>query len=575
MDQPGIELPGADALDADRLRQLLQIGRAIVAEQDLEALLDRVLHTACDITGARYAALGVLDEERQHLQRFLTRGVDEETRRAIGPLPRGRGVLGTLIRDPRPLRLRDVGEHVESWGFPAGHPRMTTFLGVPILVHGEAFGNIYLTEKDAGEFDQSDEDAIVVLAEWAAIAVSNAQSRDVVVTQRNELEHAVRRFEAMTEITRALGGETDLDRTLELIVKRGRALVHARSVALLVQDGDEVVVTAAAGSVDRAVLGERIKLEESISTRVLRTGRAERIEDIAGRAVRSRLATEIGAEAGLFVPLRYHGRVLGVLNAFDRTENGPGFGPEDEQLLSAFADSGAIALATARNVAAYGLRRSMEASERERSHWARELHDETLQDLGALAIRLATIRARAPSDELREAIDEAVQQARSSAERLRGLITELRPAALDQLGLQPALEDLAERMRSGSGLAVELSVQLGSRLSPELESVVYRVVQEALTNVVKHAAAYRCSVAVAEIDGALAVEIADEGAGFSENKARGGFGLLGMRERLALVGGRLEIDSTPGAGTRISASIPNSRPVDDEAGVRGEDRAAG
>src|SRR4051794_36686744 len=140
MNDPRFELLRTDTLDADGLRQLLEVGRAIIAEHDLDALLERVLLTACELTGAQYAALGVLDSDRKSLERFVTRGIDEETQEAIGPLPRGHGVLGTLIRDPRPLRLPDVGTHPDSWGFPAGHPPMTTFLGVPIVVRGEAFG---------------------------------------------------------------------------------------------------------------------------------------------------------------------------------------------------------------------------------------------------------------------------------------------------------------------------------------------------------------------------------------------------------------------------------------------------
>ena len=143
--------------EADHIRRLLNVGRALVAEHDTEAVLDRILNEARQITGARYAALGVLDETRQELERFLALGFDPETRRAIGDLPRGRGVLGVLIHDPRPLRLTDVGEHPHSYGFPPEHPEMRTFLGVPLLVRGQVFGNLYMTEKRHGEFTAQDE----------------------------------------------------------------------------------------------------------------------------------------------------------------------------------------------------------------------------------------------------------------------------------------------------------------------------------------------------------------------------------------------------------------------------------
>ena len=163
-----------------RLERLIDTGRTLVSELDLEAVLKRVLDEARELTSARFAALGVLDEQGATLERFLTVGIDEETHRSIGDLPRGRGVLGVLIREPRPLRLPDVGKHAKSYGFPLGHPPMKSFLGVPILVRGKPYGNLYLTEKDGGEeFDEQDEEAVVVLADWAAIAIENARGYSI------------------------------------------------------------------------------------------------------------------------------------------------------------------------------------------------------------------------------------------------------------------------------------------------------------------------------------------------------------------------------------------------------------
>ena len=164
-----------EGLDEHRLARLIDAGRGLLSELDLETVLDRLLQTAADLTGARYVALGVLDEARRELARFLTRGIDEATHRAIGDLPRGRGILGVLIDDPRSLRLDDVGDHPRSYGFPPGHPPMRSFLGVPILIRGQAWGNLYLTEKAGGEpFSSEDEEAVIVLADWAAIAIEIA-----------------------------------------------------------------------------------------------------------------------------------------------------------------------------------------------------------------------------------------------------------------------------------------------------------------------------------------------------------------------------------------------------------------
>ncbi len=170
------ETAGTHRLESRRLERLIDAGRALVSILDLEAVLEYVLHTAREVTGARYAALGILDEPRESLERFVTLGIDDELRARIGDPPTGRGVLGELIRDARPLRIGDVGSHPASYGFPPGHPPMHSFLGVPIMIRGEAWGNLYLTEKDGGgEFDQADENSAVILADWAAIAIENAR----------------------------------------------------------------------------------------------------------------------------------------------------------------------------------------------------------------------------------------------------------------------------------------------------------------------------------------------------------------------------------------------------------------
>ena len=216
-----------DALDAATMRRLLDVGRSLVSELDLESLLQTVLEAARDLTSARYAALGVLNERRDGLERFLTLGIDPVAHDRIGDLPRGHGVLGVLISDPRPLRLADVGSHPQSYGFPALHPPMASFLGVPVRIRDSVYGNLYLTDKLTGEFTEQDEAAVVVLSEWAGFAIENARLYRDATERRDELQRAVAAFEAALTVARAVGGETELDRILELIVKRGRALLDA------------------------------------------------------------------------------------------------------------------------------------------------------------------------------------------------------------------------------------------------------------------------------------------------------------------------------------------------------------
>jgi signal transduction histidine kinase len=554
------------AIDEARLRQLIEAGRALAARLDLEGVLETVLATARRMTGAEYAALGILDETKQELDRFLTLGVDERTREEIGQLPRGRGVLGELTGRRTPLRLSDVASHPRSCGFPPGHPAMRTFLGAPILIRGDAWGNLYLAEKrDGEEFDEADEAAITVLADWAAVGVENARLYEGLARRRDEVEHqrdqAERSAEALTvmsDIARSLGGETEIDRILALIVDRGRALVEARALLILLVEGEELVVAATAGDLDPELRGMRIPIAGTVPGRVLRGGRAERLSGTHGEEEVGGLG--VTADAAILVPLTFHGTASGVLVALDRLADGPGFRLEDERLLRSFAASAATAVATAKSVEAERLRHSIEASEQERKRWARELHDETLQAFGGLRmLQSAALRSDASEAELREALKEGIELIDVEIDNLSALIAELRPAALDEIGLVPALRTLAERKEREGGLTVDVlaSVKEGDlRLPLETESLLYRLVQEALNNVVKHAGASRAEAVLEREDGVVEVTVRDDGRGFDPATANGGFGLTGMRERVELAGGELWIEATPGAGTTVSASIP-------------------
>jgi signal transduction histidine kinase len=246
-----------------------------------------------------------------------------------------------------------------------------------------------------------------------------------------------------------------------------------------------------------------------------------------------------------------------VLLAFDsRTETGPVFDIDAQHLLTSFAAAAANALATAQSVAADRLHHSIEASEQERKRWARELHDETLQELGALRVILTSALLAKDPERLASAVEQAVDQIGSSIGGLQGLITELRPAALDELGTRPAIEMLAERVRETSGLRIDLRVELASRLDGSVESSLYRLVQEGLNNAIKHARASAVTVEVLEEHGWVAVRVSDDGRGFRVDDPHAGFGLVGMRERAELVGGTLDIESLPGAGTTIRARLP-------------------
>jgi signal transduction histidine kinase len=563
------------ALDEHRLRRLVAAGPSLGAELHLDSVLDRLLSVACELTGARYAAVGVLDRDRRELERFVTRGIDQDTRSLIGDLPRGHGVLGVLIREPVPLRLADVSEHPLSYGFPPGHPEMHSFLGVPVQIGGEAWGNLYLAEKEGGPFDEADEQTMVVLAQWAGLAIENARFHEQTEAQRDELAYAMRALEATTLISRALGAEVELERTLELVVKRGRALTDARSMLILLAEGDDLVITAMAGEASSDLIGARLPVQGSASGRALLTGELQRIADFAkqiemtsrraGLGLSAEQFVSPGEHPALFVPLTYRGRHLGVLNSIGRVRRQGMFTQGEEELIMSFAASAATAVASAQSVESDRVRRTMRAMEDERSHWARELHDETLQGLGALRVLLASARRAEDPAALDAVLEQAVTQVTDEIRNLRALITDLRPAALDEIGLAAALEALIEHRRAQSPVEIETRIELApevgedaQRLAPELETAIYRVVQEAMTNAVKHAEPTKVGVAVVEHEGHVHANVEDDGVGFDTEASHAGFGLTSMRERVGLAGGELKVTSEA-TGTTVEATFPVKR----------------
>jgi signal transduction histidine kinase len=266
------------------------------------------------------------------------------------------------------------------------------------------------------------------------------------------------------------------------------------------------------------------------------------------------------ARCALLVPMMHRGAGIGVLAAFDRGPECEPFTAEDEQLMRTFAASAASAVAVNRSVEAERLRSAIAAADAERSRWARELHDETLQALGGLRVLLASTVGRGDADSRDQAMRQAIEDIELEIGNLRGIISDLRPALLDDLGLVPAIEALLDRRRdAGLDVSSEISLpdaaDLRAALSPELETTVYRLVQESMTNVVKHADATAVHVCVSLQNDRLVVDVSDDGRGFDPEARTAGFGLAGMRERVYLAGGELEV--TPGdGGTTVRCTLP-------------------
>jgi two-component system, NarL family, sensor histidine kinase DevS len=283
------------------------------------------------------------------------------------------------------------------------------------------------------------------------------------------------------------------------------------------------------------------------------------VDDVSARMMVLEPELPLCGANALLVPLVFRSRSLGVLIAAEKVGRAR-FEAEDSRLLESFAATAAVAVHTATSVAEERLRHSIEASEQERRRWARELHDETLQGLGGLQMLLSSALRSGDEARVRAAVRGAVDQIGIEIANLRSLIVELRPPALDEIGLVPAIETLAQRVASSAGLTVETDIALAledsRRLAPEVESTIYRLVQEALTNVTKHAEAGRVEIALLMDGDAIRVTVRDDGRGFDPGEPVEGFGLVGIRERVMLASGHVTIEAQVGRGTQISALVP-------------------
>jgi signal transduction histidine kinase len=539
----------------DRLRALVDAGIALSSELSLDALLQQLVETAAQLTGARYAALGVIDQTGAGLERFLTHGVDAETHAAIGELPRGKGILGVLIRDAKPLRLDDLGHDPRSVGFPEHHPPMRTFLGVPIMLRGVAFGNLYLTEKDGDEtFTLEDEELTQLLAAQAAVAIENTRLYE---SSTRWLRH----LESLGEIGDALAGEVELDPLLALVARRLRDLVTARLVliALPQAGGERLHIAAADGEAGDAdgLVGVELDLGASKTGRVLQRARSERVDSVLDDPeLDQQVARRMGVLSALYVPLVVEGQAIGVVVAHDKLGPTAAFTDEDVRLAESLATRAAIAVELSQRVSRDAVRRVVEAQELERARLARELHDETGQALTSILLGLKSLDERAVGDQA--AVAELRELVVTTLQNVRRLAVELRPAALDDFGLLPAIERLRDIVSEQGGISVDIQSNLGDeRLAPEIETALYRILQEALTNVLKHASASRVSVQLHRRGDAATLVVHDDGRGFDPGNPRAGsLGLVGMRERVALLGGRLTIESSEDAGTMVKAEVP-------------------
>ena len=538
--------------ETDRLRALVETGIAINSELSLDGVLERIVEAAGRVTGARYAALGVIDPAGSGLERFVTYGITADVQNQIGDPPHGRGILGVLIHDARPLRLHDLTEDPRSVGFPPGHPPMRSFVGVPILLRGVAYGNLYLTEKQEGDFTEEDEELLALLAAQAAVAVENARLYESATAWSEQLE-------SLNEVGAALVGELELEPLLDLIAARLRELIGARLVAIALPAGDGLRIAAADGAGADDLGTVKLLTDDSKTGRVLERGRSERVDSLLeDPEVNQEVARRLGATTGLYVPLRVRERPIGVLVAHDKVGRDQRFTSSDLRLAEQFALRASIAVDLSRRVARDALRRVVAGQEVERRRLARELHDETGQALTSILLGLRAVDEAEDPEHVSRAVADLRELVVATLQDVRRLAVQLRPKALDDFGLVAALERLAQTFSETSGIRVDLEAQLGAeRLATDVETTLYRIIQEALTNIVKHAESAAVSILLVRRDNAVTAVIEDDGVGFDPaNVGSDSFGLEGMRERVELHEGRMVVETSPGAGTTIRIDIP-------------------
>jgi two-component system, NarL family, sensor histidine kinase DevS len=530
-----------------RYERLLETGLALAAELSLPAALQRIVELAAELTGARYGALGVLGRDGT-ISEFLTTGVTAEEREAIGHIPVGRGILGVLIDDARPIRLHDITEDPRSVGFPANHPPMHSFLGAPVTARGRVYGNLYLTEKQGGEdFGADDERALTLLAAQAGVAIENAQLYE-------EARDRAQRLEAIRAITTAILAGTGTEELLALVVRHARELAGADLATLARPAGSgRLTVEAADGLLAEQLRGTMFAAEGSVTGEVIRTGKAVVLADASADERVVQPIVRAGVGPAVFIPLAVRGTILGTLTVAN-AKGGPLLREAAIPLVETFAEQAVVAIEYGRLQGE--LRRLALLEDRERI--AKELHDGAIQALFAVGMSLQGSAALAAGGELRGRLQDAVEEVDRVIRDLRNYIFGLRPGILADRQLDQALQRLCEEFQERTGVVAvaEVDPQVAAELASQAGDVV-QLAREALSNVSRHAGAATCRVSLYRAEAGLVLEVDDDGQGFDPAAATGaGQGLRNLRERAEHLGGRAEIHSTPGQGTSVRVTIP-------------------
>jgi signal transduction histidine kinase len=486
--------------------------------------------------------LGVIGPDRS-LVEFITQGIDPEQYKLIGDLPRGHGVLGLLIEDPRPIRMPDITAHPRAYGFPEHHPPMHSFLGVPVRIRDQVFGNLYLAEKNGGgQFTDDDEELMVALAVAAGAAIDNA--RMYAQARRRQ-----RWLEAAAEITSVLLREVNRTEALQLVAERAREVAEADIALVATYDatGDALTVEVSAGNVPAGLLGQRVPAERSEFASVAGDRQISVVEDLGKAAV---WPVPLATGTALLVPLATSAETLGVLAVAYGRGSVAFVEDPDVALVEMFAGQAALALERARAQE----EREMLAVLGDRERIARDLHDVVIQRLFAAGMQLQGAARRAVRPEVRERVDSVVNDLDTTIRDIRGAIFELRsPGASD---VRTQIRDLVAAARDTLGFRPQLTLDgpVGSALPEPVATGLLAVLREALSNVARHAHASAVQVGVALARSQLTLTVVDDGVGIGEVTRRSG--LDNMRLRAEELGGALTIEPTRPHGTTLTWTVP-------------------
>lgn len=540
-----------------RWRLLLDAVVTMAADLSLDHLLREIVRIARDLVGARYAALGVLGSGREgRLRMFITEGLTDAERAAIGDLPRGEGLLGLIIDRPEPLRLRDMAAHPQAVGFPAHHPPMRSFLGVPIRTREKAFGNLYLTERTSGgDFTAEDERVVVALATAAGVAIENAGLHQ-------EAERRQRWLAASAEVTTGLLGGMGDSEGLQLVADKAREAAGADLAWIITgPDADRLRLRVASGIEVTPEALEPVLLEGAIAGTAVRSGLPVTVEDMSRDPRASGFGVLPVHELGpvMMFPLREvdpagQGGTYGVLAVAWRHAEAEAAQHVDLALPDAFAEQAALAIRLARartqgqQLAVY----------EDRDRIGRDLHDVVIQRLFAIGLGLQGMLRRSSDPDLAARLDEAVTDIDDTISAIRRTIFEL-GGTDDAADLQSQVTHVVERAASALKFRPSLSFDGPVRLraDPAVVPDVVAVLGEALSNAARHAHASQVAVLLRVTGDELVLCVTDDGIGLPAGAVESG--LANMRDRATRHGGRCTVGSAPAGGTAIEWTVPVGR----------------